>query len=276
MSQAPTKYPNVTPLVEADRAPSQPFRQWEQRVSKTVPIVGTGTPEGVVEAPQYSIYIDETTPTAPTVYRKMLADIGGDRSKGWISSVAMDSLTLTGNDSLKLTGDATAWDDIQTSLIGRRLSSTAGSVNYNYTENTVDFSGGGVITNTNDTVVFNIQTRHRMLEDSSLNLHMHFEQSDATNRTMTVRYRIQDNGSAKTATWTTVTADTDDSVFTWSSGTLNNILPITSIDLTGIGISAIVQIQMTRTDANGGTLPVTFVDAHFQADSLGSNDEYSD
>lgn len=276
MPQDPTKYPAVQPLAESEGTPSRPFQTWERRVSKSVPIVGEGSPEGVVEAAQYSEYWDETTPTAPVLYRKMLAEIGGDRSKGWVSALAMDSLTLTGNDSLKLTGDATAWDDIQTSLIGRRLASSSGTVAYNYTENTVDFSGGGTITNINDTVVFNLQTRHATLEDSSLHLHMHFAQSDATVRTMTVRYRIQDNGEQKTTAWTTVTADTDDAVWTWTTGTLNNILSLATIDLTGVGLSAVVQIQATRSDSNGGLLPVTFIDAHYEIDSLGSNNEFSD
>lgn len=276
MPQDPTKYPTVQPMLAGDGTPSRPWQEWEQKVSKSVPIVGTGSPEGVVEALQYQEYIDETDTSAPVIYRKMLTNIGGDRSKGWVSALAMDSLTLTGNDALKLTGDATAWDDIQTSLIGRRLYSTSGGVNYDYDENTVTFASGGSISNTADRVGFNIQTRHQTLEDSSLKLHMHFEQTDATNRTFTVRYRIQNNGSAKTASWTTATADTDDALWTWSSGTLINILPLATIDLTDASISAQVQIQMARTDSNGGTVHVTFVDCHYELDSLGSNNEFSD
>ena len=42
-----------------------------------------GTPEGALEAPQYSLYIDESTPLSPIQYRKMLPDVTGDRTKGW-------------------------------------------------------------------------------------------------------------------------------------------------------------------------------------------------
>lgn len=105
MSQAPTKYPNVTPLVESDGTPSQTFRQWEQRVSNSVPIVGTGTPEGVLEAPQYAQYVDETDSQLPVKYVKMLAEVGGDRKKGWISAIALDQLVAEGvtSDSLTVT-----------------------------------------------------------------------------------------------------------------------------------------------------------------------------
>lgn len=85
MPQNPTKLPATLRLVDESGLPSQTARAWEQRVSKTVPIVGTGTPEGVVEAPQYQFYVDETTPTAPVLYIKTQPEIGGDRTKGWAS-----------------------------------------------------------------------------------------------------------------------------------------------------------------------------------------------
>lgn len=166
------------------------------------------------------------------------------------------------------------WDDIQNSLIGRRLSSSSGTVAYNYAENTVDFSSGGSVTNTNDTVVWNIQLPHGTKPDSELKLHIHFEQSDAVNRTMTVRYRIQNNGQQKASAWTTVSANTDDAVWTWTTGTLNNILALATIDLTGASLSATVQFQMTRTDALTGVLPVVFADCHVERDMLGSSQEF--
>lgn len=61
------------------------FRTWMLEVSRYIPIIGTGSPEGVIEAQQYSLYIDETTPTSPVQYRKMLAEVAGDRTKGWVA-----------------------------------------------------------------------------------------------------------------------------------------------------------------------------------------------
>ena len=71
------------PIVEPNGTMSQTFRLWSIEVSNSLLIVGTGDPEGVLEAPQYSLYLDETDPTVPVQYRKMLPEIGGDRTKGW-------------------------------------------------------------------------------------------------------------------------------------------------------------------------------------------------
>lgn len=71
-------------IVEEDGTMSQVFRSFMLLMSNNLPIVGDGTPEGNVSAPQYSLYIDESTPTSPVQYRKMLPEIGGDRTKGWV------------------------------------------------------------------------------------------------------------------------------------------------------------------------------------------------
>lgn len=85
MPQNPARLEANQPVIEPDdsRTMSQVFRTWALRVTNALPIVGAGTPEGVIEAPQYSLYIDETVPLVPVSYRKMLPEIGGDRSKGW-------------------------------------------------------------------------------------------------------------------------------------------------------------------------------------------------
>lgn len=72
------------PVVEKDGTPSQILREWALRVTNNQPIISTGNPEGVLEAPQYTLYIDEAVPTAPVQYRKMLPEIGGDRKQGWV------------------------------------------------------------------------------------------------------------------------------------------------------------------------------------------------
>jgi len=63
---------------------AQPFRQFTQDASLSIPIVGDGSPEGVVEARQYSLYIDSTGTTGNIQYRKMQPDVAGDKSKGWL------------------------------------------------------------------------------------------------------------------------------------------------------------------------------------------------
>jgi hypothetical protein len=63
----------------------QPFRQFTQEAALSIPITGAGSPEGVVEAVQFSLYLDTTGSAGSIQYRKMQPEIGGDRSKGWIA-----------------------------------------------------------------------------------------------------------------------------------------------------------------------------------------------
>ena len=83
MPQNPQQLNSVLEIIESDGTPSQVFRTWALQQSNNIPIVSTGPPEGAVEAPQYSLYIDEAVPLTPVQYRKMLPDVAGDRSKGW-------------------------------------------------------------------------------------------------------------------------------------------------------------------------------------------------
>lgn len=72
------------PIVDGEGKMTPPFRDYLRGLSKAVLIVGTTSPEGALFAPQYTLYIDETVPTVPLQYRKMLPEIGGDIKKGWV------------------------------------------------------------------------------------------------------------------------------------------------------------------------------------------------
>ena len=71
-------------IVDEDGTMAQAFRQFTQDASLSIPIVGSGTPEGVIEAAQYSLYLDSSGGASAIQYRKMQPQIGGDRAKGWI------------------------------------------------------------------------------------------------------------------------------------------------------------------------------------------------
>lgn len=73
-------------IVDGEGKMQPAFRTWTIRASVGgLVLTGTGSPEGVIEAAQYTLYIDITTPTVPVQYRKMLANIGGDEKQGWIA-----------------------------------------------------------------------------------------------------------------------------------------------------------------------------------------------
>ena len=182
--------------------------------------------------------------------------------------------------TLVFTGDATVWDDIANSLIGKRLYSVVGKVNYNYPENTITFEPGGAIATENDLIRWNQQFPHAAKANSSLYFHLHLEQTSALDATFTLHYRIQSNDAAKTAGWTALTASlVADGVFAYSAGTLNQILAFAAIDMTGASISATIQFKMTRTDNGAGVyepadIEVVFADCHVEYDMIGSSEQY--
>lgn len=168
-----------------------------------------------------------------------------------------------------------AWDDLVGSLIARRLESTQGTLNYNYAENSITMQSGGGIGDTRDRLIFNLQKPHAMCDNCGMHLHIHWEQVNSNKIEFTLQYRVQANGTTKTTAWTTVTANSDDnSKFTYTSGTLNQITEIAIIDCTGTGISATVEFRLARTDLTTGNIEATFVDAHVARDQLGSRLEY--
>lgn len=48
-------------------------------------LIGEGSPEGIVEAQQGMEYLDETGVPGAIKFIKQLADISGDRTRGWVA-----------------------------------------------------------------------------------------------------------------------------------------------------------------------------------------------
>ena len=78
--------PNSTrPLVNDDLSPSTQHNTWFNVITAQSMIIGSGSPEGVVDAIQTAVYMDESGVTEAVLYIKRDADDGsGDRTKGWI------------------------------------------------------------------------------------------------------------------------------------------------------------------------------------------------
>ncbi len=146
-----------------------------------------------------------------------------------------------------------------------------------FDEGSLVFESGGSITKKDDCVWFNLQKMHKIKEDSALRMHLHFTQTDTTERVFTLKYRIQPNGGTKVTDWTTITTTTNttNNVFPYTSGSINQIVQFLDyIDWSSVGISSTVQFRLARTDSESGDVEVTFVDGHYEADAFGSNLEY--
>lgn len=186
-----------------------------------------------------------------------------------------DYIEIDADCSYKMYGDTTVWDDIQNTLIGNKIDSPAGTVALNYAENSVTFEPNGSLTDSTKRVGFNIQMPHNALPTTKLHVHVHWKQTDATARTWAIRYRVQLNGETAVTSWTTVSVSTAvGNVFPYVSGTFNQITDLAEIDLGAGGLSTIIEIQFARTDSASGNVDATFIDCHYQKDSLGSKEEY--
>jgi len=195
-----------------------------------------------------------------------------------------DYTEITSDGSTYSYGGATMWDDMIGDLFGRRLNSTSGKVDYDWSENAIKFQSGGSITNVTDRVQSNAQIPHKAKVGTSITFkpHLHWFQeisSGATvlDATFTLRYRLQRNGRGKESVWTTITTTTGgaNDVFDFtgeSDGTYNQLTHFPDITV-DCGISDTFQFQIARTDSNTGDIYVYFMDYHYEIDSVGSADE---
>lgn len=81
-----TKINPTTSIVNSKGRPTRQLQDFFVQVGLTGIITGDGSPEGVIEASQTQIYMDEgaTGLTGAILYIKKTADVSGDRSLGWI------------------------------------------------------------------------------------------------------------------------------------------------------------------------------------------------
>lgn len=78
-------YDPTVPLVDQTGSTGDAFNIWLKQVTDRGLLIGTGSPEGVVEAQQGIEYMDETGAAGAVKYIKQLSNIAGDRTKGWVA-----------------------------------------------------------------------------------------------------------------------------------------------------------------------------------------------
>ena len=72
------------PIINENGTMTLSFQEWQRLVTKQLPYNGNGSPETVLIAEQYSHYYDDTAGAGSIHYIKMLDNIAGDKSKGWV------------------------------------------------------------------------------------------------------------------------------------------------------------------------------------------------
>jgi len=72
------------PIVESDGTLTLQSRSFFRSIYIQALIIGTGSPEGVVEAEQGADYMDDAGTAGNIRYSKRDNDIAGDKTLGWI------------------------------------------------------------------------------------------------------------------------------------------------------------------------------------------------
>lgn len=79
-----TQPPTAIPITDTSGKQQREFRAWISSITSKAVIIGTGPPEGLVEADQGATFMNENGTDSNVQYIKAKADISGDRSQGWI------------------------------------------------------------------------------------------------------------------------------------------------------------------------------------------------
>lgn len=72
------------PIIDEQGEMVQEMRTWTQIITNQALIIGTGSPEAVVESPQGTVYMNDAGTAGSILYIKRDDNITGDRTKGWI------------------------------------------------------------------------------------------------------------------------------------------------------------------------------------------------
>ena len=72
------------PIVDESGVMTQPMRTFAQQNTDASLLIGTGSPEGAVNANQGRTYMNDAGTTGNILYIKQLSHIGGDQSQGWV------------------------------------------------------------------------------------------------------------------------------------------------------------------------------------------------
>ena len=192
--------------------------------------------------------------------------------------------TIEADGSLLFEGDASVYLDELGALTGQRLESPSSDIVLNIPEAAVTFETSARYPA--DYVVMPVQINHFWKEGSVVFPHLHWNQTTADTPNWLLGYRWQINGSAKTTAWTNLAHTT--SVFTYVSGTLNQITPFANIT-PPVGfspVSDILQLRLYRdytnvstlfagTDPVGADVDAMSFDIHVQIDTVGSRGQYT-
>lgn len=78
-----TQLTNTRSMVDSNGVMTQEARLYFQQLTDLIPISGSGSPEGAINAVQGATYYDLDAAQGQRHYIKIQADINGDSTQGW-------------------------------------------------------------------------------------------------------------------------------------------------------------------------------------------------
>jgi hypothetical protein len=73
------------PIVYSDGTMQPVLQRQMNRYEAQYPLVGDGDPNGVMPGDYLQLYLNVSGTTGSIEWRKMLPDVGGDRTLGWVA-----------------------------------------------------------------------------------------------------------------------------------------------------------------------------------------------
>ena len=176
-----------------------------------------------------------------------------------------DHLTISGNDALTLTGDATVWDDLvfpafQLKTVGQtdKPDFIVANLALSFPEDTTEMVG---------TLA---QMSHRWKPGTRIYPHVHWIQGADQNVDWRISYKWWNIGDPDPVTYTQVLLDS--AVIDYTTGTIQQLnTNVTGISGAGKTLSSMIQIKLYRKSDNyTGEVQLLQFDIHFQIDKIGS------
>lgn len=170
-------------------------------------------------------------------------------------------------------GEATCWDDFWFSVNNLRVNPATLKPDFSETEVEYLFDPSST-----ETIVGSRISEHRFKVAPSVWIpHVHWAQSAAGHVVWQLEYKMWGAGAPEPS-WTTITNNTS-SVFTYTSGTIQQISEFPPINMSSTSLAINVKIRLSRLGANvldTYALDARFMgfDFHVPIDMLGSHEEY--
>ena len=168
-----------------------------------------------------------------------------------------------------LSGNATVWEDLRFPASRIRQGATQ--------KPDFDTTDLGLLFPENDETEIAylvVQMPHSQKLGSNICPHIHYQQDEAGTPNFVMEYRWYELGDTSNGAFTTITTNKED--FTYTTGTIHQLLEFPEIDGSGIlSVSSLIDIKLYRQTGDGisGEVLLKEFDIHYERDTMGSRTE---